>query len=116
MGKLDSYLRVRRRRWQLTQGELAFLLGYDSGSVVSRFERRERTIPLAIGFACELIFDADAEEIFPGLYGEVEGHVTRRMHELQDRLQRGASSAKTAAKLQLLDHALTGAANGADRQ
>ena len=39
MRALRNYLRVYRRRWLLTQEELAFLFGYDAESIISRFGR-----------------------------------------------------------------------------
>jgi transcriptional regulator with XRE-family HTH domain len=106
MGRLGNYLRSRRRQWHLTQGELAFLFGYTDESIVSRLERQERTVTLAVAHACELIFGYDAEEIFPALFAEVEDGVVARLHELQDRLSQGKATKLTAAKLQLLDAAL----------
>lgn len=44
MGIPGNYLRVRRREWQLSQRELAFLLGYKNESIISRLERQERRL------------------------------------------------------------------------
>jgi hypothetical protein len=105
--KLTSYLHVRRRQWQLSQKELAFLFGYRTDSIVSRYECRERRVTLAIGFACSLIFGVEAKDLFPTLFEEVEDGVVRRLYELYNRLKAGKPSQKTNAKLQLLKQALS---------
>ena len=114
--RLANYLRVYRRRWALTQEELAFLLGYRNESIVSRFERQERRIPLAAAFACHLIFGAEPRNIFPGLFEQTENGVVRRMYELHQRLRQGKDSQKTSLKLQLLQRALRRATKPADEQ
>jgi transcriptional regulator with XRE-family HTH domain len=111
--RVGNYLRVRRRQSALTQKELAFLLGYGSEGVVSRFERHERRITLAIAFACELILGAGPRDLFPVLLEQVEDGVVRRMYELYERLKDAKPSRKTAAKLQLLHEALARATKGA---
>jgi len=59
MHALRNYLRVYRRRWHLTQEELAFLFGYEAESIVSRFESEERAITLAVAIACQTIFGVE---------------------------------------------------------
>jgi hypothetical protein len=105
--RLTSYLRVRRRQWQLSQRELAFLFGYRTDSIVSRYEYHERRITLSIGFACSLIFGVEAKDLFPTMYEEVEDGVVRRLYELYNRLKASAPSKKTDAKLRLLEEALS---------
>jgi|SRR5579864_350455 len=105
--KLTSYLHVRRRQWQLSQEELAFLFGYRTDSIVSRYEYHERRIPLAVGFACSLIFGVEAKDLFPTLFEEVEDGVVRRLYELYNRLKASAPSKRTDTKLRLLEEALS---------
>jgi transcriptional regulator with XRE-family HTH domain len=105
--KLTSYLHVRRRQWRLSQKELAFLLGYRTDSIISRYEHRERRMTLAIAFACSLIFGVEAKDMFPKLFEEVEDGVVRRLYELYNRLKAGKPSKKKDAKLRLLEEALS---------
>src|SRR5580704_10395356 len=105
--KLTSYLHVRRRQWRLSQKELAFLFGYRTDSIVSRYEYRERRMTLAIGFASSLIFGVEAKDLFPKLFEEVEDGVVRRLYELYNRLKTRKPSKKTDAKLRLLEEALS---------
>ena len=105
--KLTSYLHVRRRQWRLSQKELAFLFGYRTDSIVSRYEHDERPMTLALGFACSLIFGIEAKNLFPKLFEEVEDGVVRRLYELYNRLKAGKPSKKTDVKLRLLEQALS---------
>jgi hypothetical protein len=105
--KLTSYLHVRRRQWRLSQKELAFLFGYRTDSIISRYEHRERRMTLGIAFACSLIFGVEAKDMFPKLFEEVEDGVVRRLYELYNRLKAGKPSKKKDAKLRLLEQALS---------
>jgi transcriptional regulator with XRE-family HTH domain len=113
---IRNYLRVYRRRWHLTQEELAFLFGYDAESIISRFEREERTITLAVATACQMLFGVEPKELFPALFDSVEQGVVQRMYELRERLANGEPSRMTLAKLQLLQEALGRIAAGSGQQ
>ena len=114
--RLGNYLRLHRRRSALTQGELAYLLGYRTESIVSRLEKQERRITLAIAFAYHLIFGAEPKEIFPALFEQVEEGVVRRMYELYERLKQSGPSQKTSLKLRLLQEALTRTTGGSPQK
>src|SRR5262249_54020367 len=66
-----SYLRPLRRRWGLTQDELAFLIGVKSRSVISRLEGAEREPSLRAVLICAIVFNATPIEVFPGLLNEM---------------------------------------------
>jgi transcriptional regulator with XRE-family HTH domain len=85
--RVPSYLRTYRKRSGLTQDEVAFLLGCQSGAKVSRFERLARTPSLKTALACQAIFGVLPHEIFSGLHAEVEKTVAERAHLLSRRLQ-----------------------------
>jgi len=93
-------------RHQVTQEELAFLFGYDTESIISRFESEERTITLAVAIACQTIFGVKPKEVFPGLFVSAEQNVVQRMYELRDRLAQSELTQRTVAKLELLQEAL----------
>lgn len=105
--KITNYLRVRRKQWGLSQAELAFLLGYRSETVVSRFEQSDREVTLACALTCALVFGCEPRELFPALLDQVEDEAVRRMYELYERLQVAAPTQRTTAKLQLLTKALS---------
>jgi transcriptional regulator with XRE-family HTH domain len=85
--RIMSYLRTYRKRGGLTQDEMAFLLGYQSGTKVSRFERLARHPNLETALACQVVFGIPAHKLFPGVFAEVEKTVTERARLLSDQLQ-----------------------------
>ena len=103
--RVKAYLRPLRRRFGLTQRELAFLIGAKSAAVISRIERLKRVPSLAWTRAFVLIFDTRALEIFPELFSDVRDCVRRRARELYDELQ-GDPSKTTQAKLDFLEEVL----------
>ena len=100
--KLDCYLRSYRRRWGLTQNELARLLGCKTGAVVSRLERFGRQPSLESAYALEVIFGTSPIELFPGLHAKVKKAVIARIRDLYDELQ-GDSSKITRLKLDFFE-------------
>lgn len=99
---LDCYLKTYRRRWGLTQQELASLLGYQTGAVVSRLELAARSPTLETAYAFELILGLAAPEIFPGLHAKVRSDVIARARVYYDELQ-GGSSRDIRLKLDFLE-------------
>ena len=103
--RLKTYLRPFRRRWGLTQQELAFLIGVRNGTVISRIEGSKKAPRLEWAVACAVVFDTRAIELFPGLFSEVRGDVLRRATELYEELQ-GNPSKTTRLKLDFLETVL----------
>jgi transcriptional regulator with XRE-family HTH domain len=99
-----SYLRTHRRRGGLTQDEMAFLLGYQSGTKIPRFERLARHPNLETALACQVVFGIPAHKLFPGVFAEVEKTVTERARELSVQLQgkRGSGGSGLRHKLAIL--------------
>ena len=58
--KIMSYLKTYRKKGGLTQDEVAFLLGCESGTKISRFEHRARQPNLETAFACQVVFGIPA--------------------------------------------------------
>lgn len=102
--RIKSYLRTHRKRGGLSQDEMAFLLGYQSGTKISRFERLARQPNLETALACQVVFGVPAHELFPGVFAEIEKTVTERARQLSARLQgeRGLDRALTSNKLAIL--------------
>ena len=100
-----TYLRPFRRRWGLTQRELAFLIGVKNGTVISRIEGLEKAPRLKWAVACAVLFDTRALELFPGLFSEVYEDVLHRATELYEELQ-GNPSKTTRLKLDFLESVL----------
>jgi len=81
-----SYVRRNRRRWGLTQRELALLLGLSSSTAVSRIERSKRTPSTATLIACSIIFGLSVPELFPHLQEEIEEAVLGTAKDLYEQL------------------------------
>lgn len=78
------YVRPLRRRWALTQDELAVLLGLESRSNISRIEQGERLPSLEAALALEVLFGVAPKAMFPHVYAETEEAVmgvAARVHE-----------------------------------
>jgi transcriptional regulator with XRE-family HTH domain len=100
--KIKSYLRTFRRRSGLTQDEVAFLLGADSGAKVSRYERLSRKPNFRTALGLQVVFGIPADELLPGISAEVERKIIRRAHLLSRRLEGRSDSARTKRKLRFL--------------
>ena len=76
-----------RRRWRITQQELAFLIGLQSSEVIPRFEGGKRSPSLSRLLVCEILFGTSSRELLPGLFAELEQAVFRRGTDLYEVLQ-----------------------------
>ncbi|MHC4946382.1 MAG: helix-turn-helix domain-containing protein [Planctomycetota bacterium] len=99
---LPIYLRTYRKKSGLTQRELAFLLGAESGSKISRYERLARVPSLQAAFGLHVVFGASPDRIFSGLFAEVEQSITERARLLESELTQGSADAFLEQKLMLL--------------
>src|SRR4051812_34347003 len=97
---LPNYLRSYRKRSGLSQDEVAFLLGTQSGAKVCRYERFVREPSLATALAYEAIFQRPASELFGGLYQEIEKKVAGRAKALGYRTSYQKPTRQNAHKLQ----------------
>jgi DNA-binding XRE family transcriptional regulator len=103
--KLKTYLRTLRRRWGLTQKELAFLIGASGSTNISRLEHLKRLPSLAAAIACIVIFDTSPHQLYPGLFEDIEEAVLQRANELYNELQ-GDPSKTARTKLDFLEEVL----------
>jgi transcriptional regulator with XRE-family HTH domain len=99
--RIMSYLRTHRKRGGLTQDETAFLLGFQSGTKISRFERLARRPNLETALACQVVFGVPAHELFPGVFAEVENTVIERARLLSEQLQTQRGAARSVARHKL---------------
>jgi transcriptional regulator with XRE-family HTH domain len=84
--KLDNYLRSYRRRAGLSQDVVAELLGSHSGTRVSRYERRTRTVPLEAALALEAVVRTPISDLFVGRFQEIRKSVKRRARKIANRI------------------------------
>lgn len=85
--KLPHYLRSERKRAGLAQSDIAALLGDQTVSKVSRYERRRRLPPLLTALAYEVIFGKPVAELFGGTYAPIRAEILRRAKLLSGKLQ-----------------------------
>src|ERR1700676_3988450 len=85
--RLENYLRTHRKKSGLTQHEVGFLLGRETGAQVSRYEKRHRLPPLEIALAYEEIFGVPVGELFAGVRQAVGRDIKKRRVALKAGLQ-----------------------------
>jgi transcriptional regulator with XRE-family HTH domain len=80
------------------------LLGAVSGTKVSRYENFTRMPAALTIFACEIVFNQPASELFAGSYDEIRRAVQKRAQCMAEKLsaQPDAQTRKTLRKLDLL--------------
>ena len=83
---LPNYLRTYRKYAGLSQEDVAFLLGHRYGTKISRHERFVREPTLLTVLAYELILGVSSQELFAGVYREVEQRTRQRARLLTRRL------------------------------
>ncbi len=100
--RLQNYLRTYRKRFGLSQDEVAFLLGCQSGAKVSRYERLGRQPSLEGILAYRIIFGMPVEDLFAGVYQKVEKITTKRARMLAQKLAKEGPNPVTSRKLEIL--------------
>ena len=111
--RLLNYLLTYRKRAALSQEEVAYLLGSQSGSKISRYELFAREPGLQTALAYEAIFQRPVSELFPGLYEKIQNAVRARAKKLERKGFRGKASGFNARKRQALAAILSG---GSEKQ
>src|SRR4051812_19900743 len=99
---LLNYLLTYRKRSALSQEEVAYLLGSQSGAKVCRYERFFREPGLQTALAYEVIFDRSVSELFPALFEKTQLEVRARARKLEQKEFGGNSSRLTARKRETL--------------
>jgi transcriptional regulator with XRE-family HTH domain len=94
------HLPGRRKRWGLSQADLAQLIGVRQ-AVVSKYEIGRLTPGARTLMALEIVFGKSGEHLFPSAHRGVEEEVMRRAAAL-DRTLWGRTDAVSLRKRQLL--------------
>src|SRR5207248_168153 len=101
--RMASYLFTHRKKSGFTQEEIARLVGYKNGGLVSRHERGVAVPPLSVVLAYSTIFRVPVLELFPGLLDAAETDIEARLADLEITLGakegRGHDAKATARKL-----------------
>jgi transcriptional regulator with XRE-family HTH domain len=103
---LQNYLRMYRKRSGLTQAEVGCLLGWRSGSKVSRLERCERIPSLETALAYEVVFKIPVRKLFAGTFDDVERRTLTRIGKLAEQLLKAQKDEITQQKLEALASAV----------
>lgn len=96
----QTYVRRHRKRWALTQEELAELIGRTQAQL-SRYESGESTPDFETALSFQVIFGHSPRALFPGLHNAVEEVVMRRAARL-DRALVGKRDQASQTKRTLL--------------
>jgi transcriptional regulator with XRE-family HTH domain len=97
-----TYLRTHRRKWALSQGELAELLGDMTADAISKYETLARPPSTELLIACEFIFEQPAHELFPALSFSIIRTIQRNAEAIRARLA-DKDDAQSARKRRLLE-------------
>lgn len=100
--KLENYLRSHRKRSGLSQDEVAFLLGTQSGTKVSRYESFVRAPALKAAFGLAAIYRTPAGELFAGLSEREKHRAASQARVLVARLEKHGGDRRTARKVATL--------------
>jgi transcriptional regulator with XRE-family HTH domain len=100
MARLSNYLLSNRKRLGLSQEEVAFLMGAQSGAKISRYERFAREPSLATALALEVIYQKPASELFGGLYQKVQRDVVARAKNFTYKVDRGKANSQAELRRQ----------------
>ena len=114
--KLQNYLRTYRKRSSLSQDEVAFLLGCQTGTKVSRYERSARKPNLETILAYVVVFGTRGRELFAGTFQKVEKRIVNRAQLLTRKLSRATPTAAAARKLQILEAITSGSGIEPDKR
>jgi transcriptional regulator with XRE-family HTH domain len=93
-----NYLRAYRKRLSLSQDDVAYLLGANSGAKVCRYERFNREPSFHTALAYEAIFCKPGSELFGELYQKIQKDVAKRAAKLARKLENRKSDRRTARK------------------
>lgn len=85
--KLPNYLKMHRKEHDLSQDDVAFLLGWTTAGHVSRYEGFSRIPGLRTCLALSLILQVPVEELFAGEHQKAENAVGGRALRFAKRLQ-----------------------------
>ena len=107
-------MRTFRKRSGLSQAEVAFLLGCEYGTSISRYERFQRLPNLKTVLTLELIYQSESKHLFEGIYHQQAYQLIKRSAILERKIRKQPPSAMQKYKadyLKLLRPVLEGKAD-----
>jgi DNA-binding XRE family transcriptional regulator len=100
--KLQNYLRTYRKRYGLSQKDLAFLLGVKDWAKIPKYEKFQHLPNLKTVLACQALFSVPVAELFAGIYEQVEKETSKRAGILQRKMQNTKSNRVNTRKAEFL--------------
>ena len=100
--QLPNYLKSHRKRLDLSQAEVALLMGAVGREKVCRDERFAREPSLATALAYEALYQVPIRELFAGLYHDIELQVKQRAQTLAGSKEFQGNQAQAIRKLATL--------------
>ena len=114
--KLPNYLRTFRKRSGLSQAEVAYLLGCEYGTNISRYECNSRLPNLKTVLALEIIYQIESKHLFEGFYHDTAYQVKKRAARLEQRLRKQKRDPSTLHKLRCIENLLNALSEDASLQ
>lgn len=97
--RLHNYVRTYRRRSNIGQQDLAFLLGCKDRAKVCRYEQGHRLPSLRTALALATIFDVSIAVLFGGIQKEAESDIAERIAMLRSALEHKHGAGRTSASV-----------------
>ena len=99
---LPNYVRAARKHANLSQHDLAFLMGYKTDSQVSRCERVAQTPTLRTALLFAFILDIPLQELFSGLIEDDIEAIRSRAGTLYKKIAARSPTTKTGRRSEFL--------------
>jgi transcriptional regulator with XRE-family HTH domain len=102
--KLGRYLRAYRKGSALTARDIAALLGFESGGIISRAEMGHGipSVPVLLGYS--ILFNAHPKDLVPGIYNLMERMVQSRAKFLAGELKKRRPTSLIQARIKFLEN------------
>lgn len=100
---LQNYLRTYRKRSGLSQKEIAYLLGCEYGTKLSRYERFHRIPNLKTVLTLEIIYHTESKHLFEGMYNDLAYQLKKRAAILEERINQKPTTPVIEHKLRSLN-------------
>jgi transcriptional regulator with XRE-family HTH domain len=104
---LGNYLRAHRRRFGLSQRQLAMLVGYENGRAVGRHELSQDAPPLLGALGYEVVFEVPVGQLFAGFRSAISDAVARNLPALKSEIAQQRGTAIQEKMTWLMTHPLT---------
>ena len=97
-----NFIKLHRKRNNLSQKELAYLLGFGDNTHVSRVEQGKLEPSLSDVISCEVLFNISASRLFPDLYTLISNTLLQKIDQLQQQLSEESFTHTNHEKLEKL--------------